>query len=143
MPKRRRSPRTNWPCWKGALAKLNEIIEHHPSSSLAVKLITDQPIGSLSLAKLTDTVDTLRTEVARQQHVGKGTINGPHLAAVSKSTNFLLQIDFSRLAGTSFGQGVQDVYRRYKETRAGEAESRAMEVLFYAPPEHRAGSFSS
>ena len=52
---------------EAALAKLNEIIEHHPSSGIAVMLITDQPIGSLSLARLTDVVEQLRTEVSRQQ----------------------------------------------------------------------------
>ena len=52
---------------EAALAKLNEIIEHHPSSGIAVMLITDQPIGSLSLARLTDMVEQLRTEVSRQQ----------------------------------------------------------------------------
>ena len=114
---------------EGALAKLNEIIERHPSSSLAVKLITDQPIGSLSLQKLTDTVEKLRIKVARQQQMGEKAVGGPHLAAVSRNTNFLLRIDFARLAETPFGQRVHDVYRRYMEMGASEAESRAMEVL--------------
>ena len=50
-----------------ALANLNEIIEHHPSSGIAVKLITDQPIGSLSIAELTDMVEKLRARDSRQQ----------------------------------------------------------------------------
>lgn len=37
---------------EGAFAKLNEIIEAHPSSDLAVRLITDQPIGILSLGNV-------------------------------------------------------------------------------------------
>ena len=114
---------------EGALAKLNEIIKRHPSSSLAVKLITDQPIGSLSLQKLTDTVEKLRIKVARQQQMGEKAVGGPYLAAVSRNTNFLLQIDFARLAETPLGQKVHDVYRRYMEMSASEAESRAMEVL--------------
>lgn len=41
---------------EGAFAKLNEIIEDHPSRDLAVRLITDQPIGILSLGNVARTV---------------------------------------------------------------------------------------
>ena len=42
---------------QSALGKLNQIVDDHPSSDVAVKLITDQEIGSLSLAKLTDAIE--------------------------------------------------------------------------------------
>ena len=62
-----------------AIAKLNDIIEHHPSSSLAVKLITDQPIGSLSYAQLLEDAEELRIEVALRQQPGKtGRGRTPH-----------------------------------------------------------------
>ena len=77
-----------------ALANLKEIIARHPSSNLAVKLVTDQPIGSLSLTKLTDRIETLKAEVsqvestraAREQAERKAE-DRLHLAAVSKNTN--------------------------------------------------------
>ena len=50
-----------------ALAKLNEIIERHPSTDLAVKLITEQPIGSLSHVWLSNVVKILRAERSVQQ----------------------------------------------------------------------------
>ena len=114
---------------EGALAKLNEIIDRHPSSSLAVKLVTDQPIGSLSMAALTDAVENLRAEAAGPRQSGDKTESGPHLAAVSKNTNFVLQIDVAGLVDTPFEQGLWDVHRRYMETSANESERRAMEVL--------------
>ena len=114
---------------EGALAKLNEIIDRHPSSGLAVKLITDQPIGSLSMAELSDAVEKLRAEVAGPRRAGDKTESGPHLAAVSEDTNLVLQIDVAGVAKTPFGQGLWDAYGRYMETSAGESERRAMEVL--------------
>ena len=114
---------------EGALAKLNEIIDRHPSSGLAVKLITDQPIGSLSMAELSDAVEKLRAEVAGPRRAGDKTESGPHLAAVSENTNLVLQIDVARLVETPFGQGLWDAYGRFMETSAGESERRAMEVL--------------
>ena len=75
---------------ESAIANLNEIIEQHPSSGLAVKLITDQPIGSLSFAQLLEDAEKLRTEVSRQQQQVNPAAIGPHLAAVSKDTNFLM-----------------------------------------------------
>ena len=114
---------------EGALAKLNEIIDRHPSSGLAVKLITDQPIGSLSMAELSDAVEKLRAEVAGSRQTGDKTESGPHLAAVSENTNLVLQIDVARLVETPFGQGLWDAYGRFMETSAGESERRAMEVL--------------
>ena len=112
-----------------ALAKLNEIIDRHPSSSLAVKLVTDQPIGSLSMAALTDAVENLRAEAAGPRQTEHKAESGPHLAAASKNTNFVLQIDVAGLVDTPFGQGLWDVYRRYMETSANESERRATEVL--------------
>ena len=115
---------------ESALTKLNEIVEHHPSSDLAVKLITDQPIGSLSLAELTNTVERLRASVARQQRRGgEITAGGPHLAAVSQNTNFLLQIDLERLNGTQFEQRFQDLYERHMEISGSGSKSQRMEVL--------------
>ena len=114
---------------EGALAKLNEIIDRHPSSSLAVKLVTDQPIGSLSMAELSDAVENLRAAVAGPRQTGDKTESGPHLAAVSKNTNFVLQIDVAGLVETPFGQRLWDAYGRYMETSADESERRAMEVL--------------
>ena len=114
---------------EGALAKLNEIIDRHPSSGLAVKLITDQPIGSLSMAELSDAVEKLRAEVAGSRQTGDKTESGPHLSAVSEDTNLVLQIDVAGVAKTPFGQGLWDVYGRFMETSAGESERRAMEVL--------------
>ena len=114
---------------QGALARLNEIIDRYPSSSLAVKLITDQPIGSLSMAELTDAVEKLRAEVAGLPQRRDKTQSGPHLAAVGQNTNFLLQIDVARLAETPFGRGLWDVYRRYVETSADKSERLALEIL--------------
>ena len=91
---------------EGALAKLNEIIDRHPSSGLAVKLITDQPIGSLSMAELSDAVEKLRAEVAASRQTGDKTESGPHLAAVSEDTNLVLQIDVAGVAKTPFGSKV-------------------------------------
>jgi len=51
---------------KSALAKLNEIVDNHPSSDLAVKLITNQEIGSLSLPKLLETIDATEQQTARE-----------------------------------------------------------------------------
>ena len=114
---------------EGALAKLNEIIDRHPSSGLAVKLITDQPIGSLSMAELSDAVEKLRAAVAGSRQTGDRTESGPHLAAVSEDTNLVLQIDVAGVAKTPFGHALWDVYGRFMETSAGESERRAMEVL--------------
>ena len=47
------------PLMESALAKLNEIVENHPSSDLAVKLITGQQIGDISLAGVVDAVEIL------------------------------------------------------------------------------------
>lgn len=47
------------PLMESALAKLNEIVENHPSSDLAVKLITGQQIGDVSLAGVAHAVDVL------------------------------------------------------------------------------------
>ena len=47
------------PLMESALAKLNEIVENHPSSDLAVKLITGQQIGDISLAGVADAVEIL------------------------------------------------------------------------------------
>ena len=113
-----------------AIAKLNEIIEQHPSSSLAVKLITDQPIGSLSFAKVTADAQKLRIEVAGRQQEKKQAAAGPHLAAVNKDTNFLMQVDVAGLAETTFGQDLYDVYKRFLETSVDERRRRAMNVLF-------------
>ena len=52
---------------EGALAKLNDIVERHPSSDVAVKLITDQPIGSLSVARLRSVVEELRAQGSREE----------------------------------------------------------------------------
>ena len=113
-----------------AIAKLNEIIEQHPSSSLAVKLVTDQPIGSLSFAELTEDAEKLRIEVARRQLEEKQAAKGPHLAAVGKGTNFFMQIDVASLAETSFGQDLYGVYSRFLETSVDELARRVMIVLF-------------
>ena len=48
------------PLMESALAKLNEIVENHPSSDLAVKLITGQHIGHISFAGVTDAIEELR-----------------------------------------------------------------------------------
>ena len=113
-----------------AIAKLNEIIEQHPSSSLAVKLITEQPIGNLSLGKLTAVAEQLRIAVGRERQMEKKAAGGAHLAAVSKDTNFLMQIDVARLAQTSFGQDLYDVYRRFLDTGVDESTRRVMDKLF-------------
>ena len=47
-----------------ALAKLNEIVEKHPSTDLAVKLITGQEIGDISLATLSNAIHTLKRRSA-------------------------------------------------------------------------------
>ena len=47
------------PLMESALAKLNEIVENHPSSDLAVKLITGQQIGDISLAGVAEAVEIL------------------------------------------------------------------------------------
>ena len=52
------------PLLENALAKLNEIVEKHPSSDLAVKLITGQKIGTVSLTGLAMAIDNLKREAA-------------------------------------------------------------------------------
>ena len=47
------------PLLESALAKLNDIVENHPSSDLAVKLITGQQIGDISLAGVADAIAAL------------------------------------------------------------------------------------
>ena len=47
------------PLMESALAKLNKIVENHPSSDLAVKLITGQQIGDVSLAGVAHAVEIL------------------------------------------------------------------------------------
>ena len=111
-----------------AIAKLNEIIEHHPSSGLAVKLATNQPIGSLSLAELTGAVEALRSEVARQRPTGEESAAGPHLAAVGEETSFVMQIDVAGLAATSFGREFHAIFRRALES-SGERERRVIDAL--------------
>ena len=113
-----------------ALANLNEIIEHHPSSSLAVKLITDQPIGSLSLVNLTDMIEELKAKASQKEssntaldEAGKDAENRLRLAAVSEETNFLLEMDLNRLANTAF-------WKEAKDRWASEVESYGMEALF-------------
>lgn len=114
---------------EGALANLNEIIERHPSSSLAVKLITDQPVGSLSMAALSDAIEKLGAEVSRPLQSREKTSAGPHLAAVSESTGFLLQIDVARLAATPFGERFWGLYRNNVDLHASEPDSQALEIL--------------
>ena len=50
------------PLVESALAKLNEIVENHPSTDLAVKLITGQSIGAISLGELTSAIDELKRQ---------------------------------------------------------------------------------
>lgn len=45
---------------ESALAKLNQIVDDHPASDLAVKLITGQQIGNLSLENVINDIETLR-----------------------------------------------------------------------------------
>ena len=51
---------------ESALAKLNQIMDNHPSSDLAVRLITHQEIGILSLPKLIDAIRKTKDESAGQ-----------------------------------------------------------------------------
>ena len=51
------------PLLEKALAKLKEIVEKHPSSDLAVKLITGQDIGNVSLTNLQRVTEMLREQV--------------------------------------------------------------------------------
>ena len=51
---------------ESALAKLNQIMDDHPSSDVAVKLITDQEIGILSLPKLMDTIQAAEGRTAHE-----------------------------------------------------------------------------
>jgi hypothetical protein len=53
------------PLMESALAKLNEIVENHSSSDLAVKLITGQQIGDISLAGVAHAVEVL-SQVQKQ-----------------------------------------------------------------------------
>ena len=55
------------PLLEQALANLNAIIEQHPSTDLAVKLITNQPLGNLSLQALTREIEALRERIAEQK----------------------------------------------------------------------------
>ena len=48
-------------------AKLNEIIKAHPSSDLAVRLITDQPIGILSLGNVARAVCEAQSQAGKFQ----------------------------------------------------------------------------
>ena len=51
---------------ESALAKLNQIMDNHPSSDLAVRLITHQEVGILSLSKLIDAIQKTKDESAGQ-----------------------------------------------------------------------------
>lgn len=51
---------------QSALAKLNQIMDDHPSSDVAVKLITEQEIGSLSLPKLMDAIQAATNRLAHE-----------------------------------------------------------------------------
>ena len=112
-----------------AMARLNEIIEQHPSSSLAVKLITDQPIGSLSMHEMRERAKELRIEVAQQRSAQEQAAVGPRFAAVSHNTNFLLQIHLGHLVGTPFGQKFLEVYGHHLETHADPGTRRAAEFF--------------
>ena len=51
---------------ESALTKLNQIMDDHPSSDVAVKLITHQEIGILSLPKLVDAIQAAENEAINQ-----------------------------------------------------------------------------
>ena len=53
---------------ESAFAKLNEIIKRHPSSELAVQLITEQPIGFLSLGSLARAVSEEQFRAGKLQN---------------------------------------------------------------------------
>ena len=59
------------PLMESALAKLNEIVENHPASDLAVKLITGQQIGDVSLAGVAHAVEILSQ--LREQEAARAT----------------------------------------------------------------------
>ena len=50
---------------KDALAKLNKIVQNHPSSDLAVKLITGQQIGNISLSTLSEAIESLEFQATQ------------------------------------------------------------------------------
>ena len=50
-----------------ALGKLNEIVDDHPSSGLAVKLISGQNIGAISLEGVGEVVKRARKEAERER----------------------------------------------------------------------------
>lgn len=52
---------------QNAFAKLNEIVEDHPSSDLAVKLITEQPIGNFSIDNLVARIAQAQAEAGDLQ----------------------------------------------------------------------------
>ena len=74
---------------EGVLAKLNEIVDHHPSSDLAVRLITGQPVGFLLLD------DVAHTVIKEQIQAGKlesALATAELISLVSVRTDMLAQI---------------------------------------------------
>ena len=62
----KQAPDEQLPLLEESLAKLNEIIEKHPSTDLAVKLITGQSVGIISLPELTDEINKLKRQSTRE-----------------------------------------------------------------------------
>ena len=58
------TPSEQIPLLEDALDKLNEIVKQHPTSDLAVKLITGQQIGNISLTELADAIENLKLQTA-------------------------------------------------------------------------------
>lgn len=60
----KQTPSEQIPLLEEALDKLNEIVEQHPTNDLAVKLITGQQIGNISLTELADEIKNLKRQAA-------------------------------------------------------------------------------
>ena len=58
----KQTPAEQLPFLEESLTKLNQIMENHPSTDLAVKLITGQSIGAISLGELTSAIDELKRQ---------------------------------------------------------------------------------
>jgi hypothetical protein len=88
-----------------ALSKLNRIIDKHPTSDLAVRLISGQEIGSVSLALVSAAVKDLK-----EKKLVKNCATAPSASCVlllARIEAEKIEDDFFRSLGLSFIAGVQ------------------------------------
>ena len=101
------------PLMESALAKLNEIVENHPSSDLAVKLITGQQIGDISLAGVAEAIEILsqfqKQEAARTTCIESLDVANP------ECREWLYDIGRAQLQAGDL-QGARETARRIRDS---------------------------